>query len=800
MLGFIPRKLRFFVHPCFAMKHNPRSAFTARVSGYSLLAIFLLSVFGPQTLVRADTDRGPNWSLCEKEFKIPARPIVDGGGGDPGATYLFGNEANLLEENVFTLLGDVQIRRGNRQISADRIEYDKSLETVDAQGNVQAWDAGQYIIGKSAHVNLARSEYWAKDVKFLLMERHGQGTAEKIKVNNSKQIITARDATYTTCPSAGGFEAQPLGKKSSGTEDWQLTAERIKLNKATDRGTARDVTIKFKNVPVLYSPYLTFPLSDKRKTGFLAPSFGTSESVGTETTIPFYWNIAPDRDATFAIRGMTKRGALVQGQYRYLTDDSAGKVELDYLPDDSEYGDHREAFRFQHTGAIAPGWSTGIDFNWVSDKDYLEDMGKSMLASSTRFLEQRIDVRYNGRRWWALGRFQGYQTVDEMIQADDRPYNRLPQVQFGTRFREHNRKLNFQVKGEWIRFHRESDSVTGQRTVGQRIDITPSVTYPLRTSSAFLVPKLSLRHTKYDLDGTTEGKPGSPERTLPIFSLDSGLFLERDTSFGNRAYTQTLEPRVYYLAVPFKDQSDLPVFDTGEYTFNFGKMFRENRFSGPDRQADANQVTVALTTRLQDEQTTEEVFRASIGQVHYLRNRKVYLPDTDDPDLEIIDKDNSSEIITEVVAKVAGKWRMMAGLEYSVEDGATAKSNIDLRYKPGSQRVFNIGYRYDRDYDEQASASFRWPLARNWGVVGRWVYALPESRTMEAVAGFEYDSCCWAARAVVQRFFNGTDENGAEKDFNNTVFLQLELKGLAGVGRKTGEFLREMVPGYQNEF
>ncbi|MBT8421005.1 MAG: LPS assembly protein LptD, partial [Gammaproteobacteria bacterium] len=744
----------------------------------------------------------PDWSLCQSDIQAPTRPVVDMEKDAPDATYLFGDEAVLAGdgtsgEDISTLLGNVQIRRGTRHISADRVKYNKSLETIDAQGNVQAWDTGQYIVGKSAHVNLVSGEYQADDVGFLLVGHHGRGTAKQIKIKKSEEIITARNATYTTCPGSGDFTVGPVDGERSKTEDWQLVARKIKLNKATDRGVARDVAIKFKNIPVLYSPYLTFPLSDKRKTGFLMPSFGASESSGTEVTVPFYWNIAPNQDATFAVRGMTDRGALLQGEYRYLTQLGTGKAELDYLPNDRKYDDDRAVFRLRHAGTISKKWDTDVDFNWVSDKNYFEDMGNSMIESSTRFLDQRIDVRYRGNRWWALGRLQGYQTVDETIRTNDRPYDRLPQLQFGTRFPEKNRKFNFQIAGEWVYFHRDLDGTTNpddQRATGQRLDITPSVSYPLRTSSTFLVPKFSLRHTKYNLSDMESGDSTSPERTLPIFSLDGGLFLERNARFGKRAYTHTLEPRFYYLAVPFKDQEDLPVFDTGEYTFNFGKMFRENRFSGADRQGDANQVTLALTTRLLDEQTAEEVFRASIGQIHYLRDRKVYLSDPDDPS-QTIDTDNSSEIIAEVAAKAARQWRMIAGFQYNVENDSTTKSNIGLRYQPDGQRVFNIGYRYDRDYDEQATTSFRWPLTRNWGAVGRWIYALPESKTVEAVAGLEYDSCCWAARAVVQRFLNGTDN-----DFNNAFFLQLELKGLAGVGRKTGEFLTEIVPGYQNAF
>nr|VFJ53859.1 MAG: LPS-assembly protein [Candidatus Kentron sp. DK] len=771
----------------------------------TVMVVSFASLLAIHNLALAGTPSGPDWSFCETGYQVPALPAVeaedDDESGDPNAAYLSSDEADLSNENISTLLGNVQVRQGTRYISADKVQYNKSLGTIDTEGSFQAWDVGEYIVGKSAHVNMGSDGYRAEAVKFLLLDRHGQGTAKEIDVQGSKQIIIARDATYTTCPGSGDPRSQPMYGEKAKDQDWQLTAKKITLDKATDRGVARNVAVKFKNVPILYTPYLTFPLSDKRKTGFLMPSFGASDETGAEITVPFYWNIAPNQDATFAVREMTDRGALLQGEYRYLTELGAGKAELEYLPNDNKYdNDARTALRLRHDGIINDRWITSANFNWVSDKTYFEDMGNSMLESSARFLEQRADVRYAGNRWQVLGRLQGYQTIDETIQPKDRPYDRLPQLQFGTRFRERNRQLNFQVAGEWVYFYRDTEGVaidndgiisTNQRATGQRIDIMPSVSYPLRTPSAFLVPKLSLRHTKYSLNNTSPGESDSPERTLPIFSLDSGLFLERDAHIGKHTYTHTLEPRIYYLAAPFKDQSGLPIFDTGEYTFNFDKIFRENRFSGADRQGDADQVTLALTTRLLSQETAEELLRASIGQIRYLRDRKVYLPDAD----RSFDTNDSSEIIAEIAATAARRWKMVAGMQYDVEDNSTTKSNVSLRYQPDRHRIINVGYRYDDDYDEQASASFRWPLTRNWGTIGRWVYALPESRTVEAVAGIEYESCCWAVRAVAQRFLNGADE-----ETNNAFFLQWELKGLSGVGRKTGDFLTRIVPGYENNF
>nr|VFK14538.1 MAG: LPS-assembly protein [Candidatus Kentron sp. LFY] len=744
------------------------------------------AVLADAPLSSVDSVNGePDWSLCEDDYWIPPpHPTVSTEGIDLTSTYLLADESSVSDENIFTLEGNVQVRRGTKYLSADIAQYDKPSETVDVQGHIEVWDAGHYVVGDSAHIDLSSNESQIENAKFLLTEKHGHGTARQIRLRNPNRM-TAKNATYTTCtPSPEYFDTGLADEEDSKTKGWWLTAKQIKVDKAKDSGTARNVTVKLKNIPVFYTPYLTFPLSDKRKTGFLLPNFGVSDSNGVDIMAPFYWNIAPEQDATFAARGMADRGILLQGEYRYLTRIGTGSIGLEILPNDDLRNESRSAFRFQHTGNISTRWHADVNFNRISDKNYFEDMGASLDMSSTRFLERRADISYLNDHWWARGRIQDYQILDETILAESRPYEQFPQLRFGTQFPERNRTFNFQLEGEWVNFQRRS-SVTGTR-----LDITPSVSYPLYTASTFLVPKLSLRHTRYDLSGADAKKPNAPKRTLPIFSLDSGIFLDRQTRLGKRAYTQTLEPRLYYLFIPYDDQNDIPVFDTGEYTFNFGKLFREHRFTGADRVGDAHQVSLALTTRLLDEQTAEEVFRASVGQIRYLRDRKVRLPEQN-----TIDTESSSEIITEMAAKIAREWRILGGLQYNVQDNTATKTNFSVRYKPDDQRVFNLGYRYDRAHEEQANTSFRWSLTKNWGAIGRWTYALPESRTLETVAGLEYDRCCWGARVLVQRFLSSTDGN-----FNNAFFLQLELKGLAGIGRKTGQFLTRTVPGYQNRF
>jgi len=349
---------------------------------------------------------------------------------------------------------------------------------------------------------------------------------------------------------------------------------------------------------------------------------------------------------------------------------------------------------------------------------------------------------------------------------------------------QRNRELVPSFRAEVVHFDRTDPSVTGIR-----YDLKPAISFPMRTASTFLVPKATLQYTGYNLDGQPAGLDDNPGRVLPILSADAGMFFERNLEFAGQDFVQTLEPRLYYLYVPFDNQNDIPDFDTGLRTFSFAQLFRENRFSGADRVGDANQLTMALSSRLLTS-SGEEWLRASAGQIIYFRDRDVQLTPT-----TAKQTDTASDFVAELSAKVWDDWRVSAGVQWDIDDSRTDKKIVRMRYQPNPQRVINLEYRFVRETVEQTDASFRWPINHNWGVVGRWNYSLPEDRTLEVFGGVEYDSCCWATRAVVRRFLSNTDG-----DFDNAIFLQFELKGLAGVGESAAAFLRKSIPGYRNEF
>ena len=709
------------------------------------------------------------WGLCGPSLQLPERPPAEFNTDDPELTHVSADDADLVETGVSVLTGNVQILKDGRQLQADHVEYTLPERIIDASGNIGLWDEGMYLSGDEAHLEIDAKAATLDQADFILMAEHAHGYADRVVLSN-RDLVTVYSGRYTTC--------------NPDEATWMLEADSIELDRVSELGTGKNVLVMFKGVPIFYSPYLSFPLTDRRKTGFLTPSYRVSGETGFEATLPFYWNIAPNQDATVAARGMTDRGVQLQGEYRYLAPFGQGEAGVEYIPHDTRFDGDRAAFSFDHEGLFAPHWRAELDIAWASDKTYFEDLGTTLEIASRRFLERSGQVQYQRNRFSFLARLQDYQTLDSTIAASRKPYKRLPQLVANYSPPERNRQFNTRIEAETVYFDRDDPSVTGLR-----YDVKPSVSYPMRNTWSYVIPRATVQYTGYDLSGQTAGLSESPDRFLGYFSTDAGLFFERDFGYGGRNFTQTLEPRLFYLFVPHQGQDDLPDFDTAQRTFSFAQLFRENRFSGTDRVGDANQLTLALTSRLLAD-NGEEWLRGSIGQIVYFEDREVQLvPGT------AVEDDGTSDLVGELSAKVFDDWRMTAGFQWDTDEGRTDRNTVRLRYQPGYDRVANLEYRFVREAVEQTDFSVRWPVNHNWGVVGRWNYSLPESKTLEAFGGVEYDSCCWATRFVVRRFLNSIDG-----DSDTGVFFQFELTGLAGIGDEAEAFLRKSIPGYRNTF
>ncbi|MCL4135481.1 UNVERIFIED_CONTAM: hypothetical protein GTU68_054521 [Idotea baltica] len=599
-----------------------------------------------------------------------------------------------------------------------------------------------------------------------------------------------KNASYTTC--------------AKGDDFWNLQATSVSLDHGKGVGVAKDVMVKIKDVPVFYTPYISFPLNDQRKSGFLVASFGGSSETGFDLQTPYYWNMAPGRDATFTPRYMSDRGLQLNGEYRYLYDKGEGEIQAGFLASDDLENDDRKHFSLRHTSDLKSRWSTDIDFNYISDDDYLEDFGSNLSLASTTHLNRRLNVDYGDDNWRFTGRLQGYQTILDV----EKPYQRLPQLLLEGTFPEQALGLSYGWRTEYTDFA-HSDLVEGQR-----FDLEPSVSLPLQNAYSFLTPKVALKHTQYRLDDNGNGiADDSPSRTLPIVSVDSGLFFERNLAFSNSGYVHTIEPRAFYLYIPERNQDDIPNFDSSLRTLNFGQLFTDDRFSGSDRIGDANQLSLALTSRIIDAKTGQEKFRASLGQIQYFRDQNVTLPNG------IKGSESQSDYVAEVAAEFAKNWTARGEVQWDSSWGASNFSAVQLRYRGDNGRILNISHRYRRagqittvEAIEQVDISGRLPISDHWSVVGRYYRSIRDGELLEGLVGVEYESCCWSTRLVVRDFINDVNNdfnnnlnnnvnnnainNATDQDRNLAILLQVELKGLGNFGQKTDTLLERSILGF----
>jgi LPS-assembly protein len=738
----------------------------------------------PVYTVSADTTES-NWPLCTDSLDIPLRPVVEAElvSGD---VHVAADDADLEAEGFSTLKGTVEITRDEQQVRSDYADFNQLDNTSNLEGNVQYWDKSIYLEADKAHLEFDSDIGAFENTKYTIKDNRGRGQGSNIDMIFGIES-KLKNADYSTCDPANKF--------------WQISTSELKLNHVEEWGSAKNVVLKIKNVPVFYSPYMSFPLSDKRKTGFLTPSMGSSNRNGFEGRTPFYWNIAPQMDATLTPRVLTDSGLMLIGEFRHLSRNSQSEVNAEFLPSDNEFGDkNRNLFGLKHEHRFARTGRFTLNYNRVSDKEYFEDFGSSLGITSTRFLEQSAKASYRGRWWNARARLQNYQSVDRTLAAVNSPYKRLPQINFNAYSPRGNNKLNYTLSSEYTYFDRGNDN-TGltDNVTGSRVDLIPSISYPYKTASTFLTPKVGLRYTQYVLNNTSTFE-SSPSRVLPVVNVDSGLYLERDFSLFGKKSLQTLEPRVFYLYVPQVSQNNLPVFDTGVYDFSFDSLFREDRFNNKDRMGDANQFTLAITSRLIDQATGREKGYLSLGQIYYLNDREVILPG------DAIRDDDISPIVAEVGTTLFENLRLRSVLQWDPNENKTEKLLAQIQYKPAATKVVNFNYRVRRTSSnlsgrtlnltdiEQSDISFHWPIKRNWSVIGRWNYAIPEKKSLEIFGGVEYDSCCWSFRAVTRRFLTSIDG-----EFDSGIFLQFELKGLSGIGRETVDFLEQKIPGYESD-
>lgn len=704
-----------------------------------------------------------DWSLCAKndllDFYVADLPTT----GDRKAadTEVKGSQSRSTDGEHYTLDGDASIRQLDQLIRADRFTYAQTTTQWTAEGNVRYQDRDMLMSARDGSGTTTPGNGTLNGVRYQLLSSRGNGRADVVVMQGDEHAQLTH-TTFSTCP--------------LDSPGWQFTARDMQLDQGSGVGTARDMTFRVGDVPVFWLPYATFPLDDRRKSGFLFPDFGYNNRRGFDFTIPYYLNLAPNYDATLTPRLMTQRGLMLGGEFRYLFDHSRGDVELNWLADDREQGGRRSLFHWENTTTFSANWGAAVNINSASDDRYFEDFGRSLNIASTSLLASSAYLIGQGTWWNASVGGDEYQITDPTLPGAAEPYRRLPRASF---IAEQNvfGGLDAGFKSEFVAFTKD-DALEGQR-----LDLYPYIAYPVETSAFFIRPEIGFRYTSYHLDRENDK---SPDRGVPIASIDAGLHFERDLSIAGDGYTQTLEPRLYYLRVPYRDQDNLPVFDTQETPFSFGQLFRSNRFIGADRQMDANNLTLALTSRLIDDSSGQERVSASFGQIRYFGDQRVQLPARPPTDYA------GSTYVGELDVRINDRWRATFANQWNPNTDRTDLSSIGVQNRFGSDGVVNFSYRFRRDFLEQVDGSLLVPLSAAWRLIARWNYSLRDDTTLEAFAGFEHDSCCVAWRVLGRRYVNTI-----EGDATNALYVEVEFKGVGSLGQKTGDFLRRAILGYQ---
>ncbi len=776
---------------------------------------------------------------CCGDYIEPPREYPDAELDPETSSMRVSAKSTEARDKIATMTGDVQISQGYRQVRSDMATVNQNKRTVKLEGDIQLREPGLLMLGDNAFVNLDTQELEVKNATFVMHESGIRGTAESL-TRNIDDHIYIDNATYTTC--------------EPGNNSWRLVAPKVNIDQDTGIATVRHARVEVKDIPVVYIPWFRYAVDGRRATGLLFPEFSFGDENGLDYGQPIYLNLAPDYDATLTPRYIQERGEMLEVEIRHLSKLTELVVGGAYLEDDDGGDDNDENYpgsrslagqdrwlvSVDHKGGMGQPWNTQIDYTKVSDEDYFRDLGNVTLqASSETHLRQLASTGYYFSNWWVGVKAVEYQTL---INNTQRQYQQLPRVDANGnyRFSPWGLDLELNLENQYTVFdHDDAFNLAGARIVtGNRMRADYALTLDQQWTWGYIRPTVMLKHLVYDLDDTsTPGSDDSPSATVPVAIVDAGLIFERDTTFFKNSI-QTFEPRLYYLNSEFEDQSTHPDFDTSDLTFSYQQLFRDDRFSGSDRIGDAEQLTVGVTSRLIDADTGIEKLRASIGQIFYLKDRYVslnpvltknLLQNLSDPALltNIAQRNlatdllnNESNIAAEFAAYLGRNWRFQSDLLYDDNTEKMDKGSLSLRFNNKRGAIFNTSYRYTRkdpinrfnpitnaiesfDADiDQADISALLPVNRSWSLIGRWNQDLTNSRELEIFGGIEYNSCCWRGSIILRRWLDRDDGliiPEEQLEYDDGIFFQIQLKGLAGVGTSVESILSDGIYGYESQ-
>ena len=701
--------------------------------------------------------------------------------------------------------GNAEFRRGGVLIRADELSYEHADDLARARGHVRISRDGNIYTGQELHLRVQRFEGFFLDPTYFFSSTGAGGRAERIDFID-EQRSRAIGATYTSCPADG-----------SGGPDWLLETSRVKLDFAANEGIAEGAVLRFLGVPILGAPVLSFPLTDARKSGWLPPNVNLDSKSGFEFALPYYWSIAPQRDATFAPAIVTRRGIALDSEFRYLDERYQGESRLHLLPGDRVFGGTRHALRLRHAQELPGDAELRLQLTRASDDAYWKDFPRVLDSLTPRLLATDALLRSDRQRSFGdltlYGRVQRWQVLRDAdpIARIDAPYQRSPQL--GVRLASRlGHGFELTAETEINRFSLPAGEPAPARPTGSRLHALGALSWPWQAPWGFLTPRLTLNTAGYRLDEPQADGRDSVSRTIPTFSIDGGWVFERDSVWFGRTLRQTLEPRLLFVATPFRDQSRVPNFDAAAKDFNFESIYTDNAFSGIDRVSDARQLTAGITTRLLDPASGTEALRLGIVQ-RYLFNDQQITPEG------VPFTQRFSDLLLLGSTHLVPRWNLDASLQYSPDLGRTVRSILSARYSPGPFRTVSASYRLARGLTEQVELAWQWPIAGRvrdpderpraspfaraldggaggpcngaWYSVGRVNYSTRDKRITDSVTGLEYDAGCWIGRAVAERLSTGRSEA------TTRLLLQLELVGLSRLGSNPLSVLKDNIPGYR---
>lgn len=698
---------------------------------------------------------------------------------ETSTTRVWAEHVDSSDQSVYHLSGDVKLDRADQQLQADQVDYNNASTDYDARGNVRYQEAGQLLAASHMQGNTEASHGIADDVRYQMLDTRGNGVATQGQMLDA-QRTRYTGATYSTC--------------DVGHHVWEFRAKSITIDKTSGVGVARSATMRLGKVPFLYLPYFSFPVNDQRKSGFLYPVMGKSSRAGFELSTPYYLNLAPNYDATLDPRIYTGRGTMLGGEFRYLFPRTQGQFNLQYVPND--HGEsigladtkdtERYLVNFSNTTKLWDGWRLFTSINHASDNGYYYDYGDELAGTVVNTLTSTVSARGGGQWWNAAIGATVYQNVNPFLTDSSLQYRQLPYATFS---------MDVPV-APWLEFGMDTAAVAFRKPgyiEGQREDLYPYLAGYFGTPAWFVRPKLAYRYTAYQLNGDYQRYGAkfteqSPTRALPIVSIDSGLVFDRSTSLFGTSYTQTLEPRLYYLYVPYRNQNNLPLFDTRVMSFDYWQLFSPNQFSGADRQMDANNLTAALTSRLLDENGVERL-SVSLGQIHYFTPQKVLGNDW-----------VRSAYVAQLDLQLSDRWRLNSAYQWSPNTRVTEMGSLELQRRVGDDGIVNISYHYRRGLLEQYAVSGVYPISDRWRLVGALAWSVPDGHSVEAMAGVQYDSCCVSLQLVERNYVNQAGYGVVAANANrrdNAIMFEIVFKGLGSTGRQIDSLLQRDILGYQ---